>query len=198
MFSRYASAISTSTIMTLGLIYIMQSLITLQPGVITDPTPRYPVDWVRVPIIEDPPQTREHQVDRKDLVEPIVPPDTKIDYSTKNTVGVPLPKQTVLTGPQLSEVGYSDGPLVTMINVQPTYPIRASQAGIEGHVIVEFDVDANGRPLNIRVIEATHNVFIGPSMKAAERIKFKARVVDGTPVMTTGVRKLFRFEMEDE
>lgn len=39
MFARYASAITTSTFMTFSLLFVMQLLIGLQPGVISDKRP---------------------------------------------------------------------------------------------------------------------------------------------------------------
>lgn len=197
MFSRYASAISTSTVMTLGLIYIMQTLITIQPGVIVEPRERDYLDIFRVPEKEPPPRTRDLEIDRQKLVETVIPPTTNVDYSTTQTVGVPVPTQQIATGPIPTSFGQSDGPLVTMINVEPAYPIRALQWELEGYVIVEFDVDASGRPLNIRVVESSHQVFDKAAVKAAERIKFKARVVDGTAVATSNVRKLYRFNLDD-
>jgi len=60
---------------------------------------------------------------------------------------------------------------------------------------VQFDVDADGRVINVAVIEATHPAFARPAMRAAERFRYKARVADGVPVVTPGLRYRFRFEL---
>ncbi len=39
MFARYASAVTTGTFMTFGLLYVMQLLIGLQPGAVSEPRP---------------------------------------------------------------------------------------------------------------------------------------------------------------
>jgi len=84
-----------------------------------------------------------------------------------------------------------------MIKVQPSYPARAAQSGLEGYVIVQFDVRADGTVENAVVLESSNQVFERSALKAASRFRFKPRVVDGVALSTRGVRNLFRFEMED-
>ena len=85
-----------------------------------------------------------------------------------------------------------------MVRVTPVYPIRASTRGLEGYVIVQFDVMADGHVANVVVVESTHAVFDSPAIKAAERFKFKPRVVDGVALVTEGIQNLFRFNLEDQ
>ena len=82
------------------------------------------------------------------------------------------------------------------VRVQPVYPVRAQTQGLEGHVLVQFDVMADGTVTNITVIESSHKVFERSAIEAAGRFRFKARVVDGVPQASYGLRNLFTFEME--
>jgi hypothetical protein len=49
MFARYASAVTTGTLMTFTLLYAMQGLIHLQPGAESEPRTRAIVDWINLP-----------------------------------------------------------------------------------------------------------------------------------------------------
>jgi hypothetical protein len=40
-------------------------------------------------------------------------------------------------------------------------------------------------------------MFETAARRAAERFRFKAQVVDGVPIETTGMQNLFTFRMED-
>jgi len=89
-----------------------------------------------------------------------------------------------------------DGPLVALVRVSPTYPVRAQHAGLEGWVLVQFDVLANGTVTNVTVVESSDRIFESAARKAAARFRFKPRVVDGIPQMTSGAQNIFRFHME--
>jgi protein TonB len=90
-----------------------------------------------------------------------------------------------------------DGPLVPLVRVSPTYPARAQQAGLEGWVLVQFDVLATGTVANIRVVESSAAVFENSARKAAARFRYKPRIIDGVAIETAGVQNLFRFHMEN-
>jgi protein TonB len=90
-----------------------------------------------------------------------------------------------------------DGPPVALVRVSPTYPARAQQAGLEGWVLVQFDVSATGTVTNIRIIESSAAVFENSARRAAARFRFKPRVVDGIALETRGIQNLFRFDMEN-
>lgn len=90
-----------------------------------------------------------------------------------------------------------DGPLVCIVRVRPQYPPAAEARGIEGLVTVVFDVLADGRVANAQVAASSDPVFHKAAIRAAERFRFRPRVVDGQPVATQGVQTSFRFEMDD-
>ncbi len=89
-----------------------------------------------------------------------------------------------------------DGPLVAMVRVSPTYPARAEQMGLEGWVLVQFDVLADGTVSNVSIVDSSHSVFETSARRAAERFRFKAKVIDGVPIGTSGIQNLFTFQME--
>ena len=198
MFARYASAITTGSCVTFGLLFVMQLLITLQPGVRTEAPTRIPVAWIKLKIPELPVTTRKEVVDKKKLTEAEVPP-----VRPRTTGGQePLLVFTADPAPpgptDLTRIGvFTDGPLVAMVRVAPIYPARALTYGIEGYVIVQFDISAEGQVLNVVIIESTDSVFDSAAIKAAERFKFKPRVVNGLALASYGIQNMFRFRLDD-
>jgi protein TonB len=97
---------------------------------------------------------------------------------------------------KITQWGLTDSALINIINAQPHYPVRASQQGIEGHVVVSFDVTEMGTVENVSVIETTNGLFNKAAIEAAYRSRYKPKTVDGTPQVTRGLQKLFTFRME--
>ena len=196
MLQRYASAAAVGTGMTLGLFYVMQILISMQVFHI-DSAPRKPI--VLHPVPEDTPvRPIEELPTREQLAGPIDPAPTPQgpESPTGTKVGFRAPQPP---GPEFGVIDSisADGPLVAMFRVEPAYPPAAIARGLEGHVVVEFDVMPDGRVTNVRVLESSHAVFENNAIKAAERFRFKARVVDGVAQASYGLRNLFRFRMND-
>lgn len=199
MFARYASAVTTGTFVTFGLLFVMQLLITLQPAAKTEPRPRTTVDWIKLKIPPTPVITRKELVDKKKLTEAMVPPAQPRTSGEQEALRVaradPKPPATTT----LTTIGglFTDGPLVAMVRVRPVYPTRALTYGIEGYVIVQFDISAEGQVLNVVIIESTDSVFDSAAIKAAERFKFKPRVVNGLAMASYGIQNMFRFRLDD-
>jgi protein TonB len=197
MFIRFASATAFGIVMTMGLLYVMQGLIHLQDVDIADPRERGILSFAP-----------KHVPEELHIEEHYIPPLQKLTHSE------PQPKiitdrysgpgisvtRTPPTKPNTSGFGTTtfnhDGPLIAVVRVQPAYPVRASAQGIEGFVTVQFDVNADGTVSNISVVESSHRLFEPAAIRAAERFRFKARVVDGVPLATSGMRNRFVFELE--
>jgi TonB family protein len=65
-----------------------------------------------------------------------------------------------------------DGP-VRMSGPQPTYPLEAALSGTSGHVVLSFDLDDSGRPINIAVVSAfPRNRFEDGARRALEKSRF--------------------------
>ena len=197
MFVRFVSAATSGTFITLSLFWVMNHLIAMQPGVIAEDRPRHNLGFL--PELEDRPVVVEDTsiITPEDLTpsEP-TPPRPNVNPGVE-TVGVPMPPPPPPpTGQNGVDGVLGDGPLVAMVRVQPVYPLRAQEQGLEGHVLVQFDVLPDGTVTNVSVIESSHRVFERSAIEAAGRFRFKARVVEGVPQATYGLRNLFTFEME--
>ncbi|EDY86540.1 TonB family protein [gamma proteobacterium HTCC5015] len=90
-----------------------------------------------------------------------------------------------------------DGDFLPIVKVAPVYPRRAAQKGIEGYVVVEYTVNAQGAVENPVVIEADPpGIFNRAATQSALKYKYKPRIVDGKPQPVPGVRTIIRFELD--
>lgn len=198
MITRYFSAASTGTLMTVSLLYVMQLLIGVQPGVITEAAPRFPVDWISKIVKKQPPPP-EPIIDHDTILNPPTPPTRPLggDGSIPITPVLKVPPTVPVTRiPR--DMPMVDGPLVNLVRVKPAYPGPAARKGLEGYVIVQFDVLADGHVANVSIVESSNRVFEGSAMRATMRFRFKPRVVDGVARVSSGIQNLFRFKLESD
>nr|WP_010131794.1 energy transducer TonB [Microbulbifer agarilyticus] len=95
----------------------------------------------------------------------------------------------------------SEGDYLPIVKVQPQYPRRALQRGIEGWVVVEYTVTKNGSVRDPRVVEAftldgkPTTIFNRAAVKSALKYKYKPRVIDGEPIEVPGVKTKISFNL---
>ena len=198
MFANFATAIPTGAAMTFLLIFAMQSLISMQPMTV-DERPRY----ILKPFKFVPPDEKLNLIDFDPADIPEVVPTPPIETSQQypsDGQGISIPTRPPIpreSGSTLANPYGNDGPLVVIVRVQPTYPTAAATNGLEGFVTVMFDVFADGTVGNISILESSSRQFERSAIQAASRFRYKARVVDGVPQISTGVRYRFTYKMDD-
>lgn len=85
------------------------------------------------------------------------------------------------------------------VKKQPEYPSSAQRRGIEGRVVVEFDIDADGNVINPRVLESsTSTVFHRSVLKAISGYKYEPYRLGGQPMGLQGIKEEFRFQLIDD
>ena len=197
MIIRYASAVTSGIFMTLTLFYAMQSLIAMDPFDPVD-TPKR-VRLIFEPTIVDAPLVPTDFTSYKKLFDPIEPPPPRpgpIEGGDKIVVGHPAAPAPAPGPSTLVRNFMHDGPLVALVRVEPAYPARAAQQNLEGYVTVQFDVFANGTVGNITVVDSSHSIFERAAIRATQKFRFRARVVDGVALATRGVQNRFVFRMD--
>ena len=81
--------------------------------------------------------------------------------------------------------------------VKPSYPRQALRRGIEGEVIVQFDIDSSGHVVDPQVINAIpSNIFNNNVLKAIRKFLFSPQRVNGEAVGVQGVQETFTFVIE--
>ncbi len=89
----------------------------------------------------------------------------------------------------------SDGDYLPIVKPAAKYPSRAASRGIEGYCTVEYTVTKTGETRDVKVVDCPESVFARSSIKAAEKFKYKPKVIDGEPIEVPGVRNRFTFQM---
>jgi protein TonB len=96
-----------------------------------------------------------------------------------------------------SGMSSGDGEYLPIVKVAPIYPRRAQTRGITGYCIVEYIVTKTGSIRDPQAVDCQpQGVFESASLKAAEKFKYKPRVVDGEPIEVAGVQNKFTYELE--
>lgn len=196
MIRRLITAAGAGIFVTLGLMFAMGTMIDFGIGAETERRPAPELRFVRQPPPEPTEPIDEPPARIPDVIPP--PPTTLVtDESGPGPIRFTYAQPTAPASPSMRFTGFvSDGPLVSLVRVEPSYPPRAMKLGLEGHVVLEFTVRPDGTTADHRVLESSHRLFEPAAVRAAERFRFKPRVIEGLPVATPGVRNVFRFEME--
>lgn len=79
----------------------------------------------------------------------------------------------------------------------PVYPSMALRRGLEGNVLVEYTINANGKAENIKILEASpRGFFNNATVSALEGASFGVAYQDGAAVNVKGVKKRFVYKIE--
>jgi len=217
MILRFSTSAVVGVFVTLLLFYIMQSLISSGEKALTDDKGLSLVDFVRVKD-EQQLETKKRKPKKPpppDEPPPDVPPqnfNVNVDQSGFSMAGVDI---AVAVDVGVGGFGISDGEYLPIVKVQPQYPRRALSRGLEGYVIVEFTVNAQGAVVDPVVVancawvqairreeaeceDSPNSVFDSAARKAAAKFKYKPKVVDGNPMATSGVLNKIIFELADD
>lgn len=181
----------------IGLFFIMQSLIDTEFEQ-TESKARKIADIV-VPdkVVE----TNLKQAKPEKVEDPEEPPpelepisfDTNMDMNVVNTA----PQAKVSLNLSASGMSSGDGEYLPIVKVAPIYPRRAQTRGITGYCIVEYTVTTTGAIRDPQAVDCDPpGMFDSASIKAAEKFKYKPRVVDGVAIEVAGVQNKFTYELE--
>lgn len=199
---RILIAFALSTLVTLGLFFLMQSLIKAGGSAFTEPPRGSVLDFVRIkqdetvekkerkPKKPPKPETPPPQMQQPQMDSPT--PDAE---GTSMNFAADVAADVSLDGGLALESG--DGEYLPIVKVAPVYPRRALQRGIEGFVIVEFVVTKQGSVRDPVVIEAQpQGLFEQAAIDAALKFKYKPRVVNGEAAEVAGVQNRITFQID--
>jgi protein TonB len=198
--SRFVPITGGAVAATFGLFYLMQGLVAGDSMEFPDTEPRR---WIDI-AIEDikPPVVR--QLDRVTPPPPVEDqpqieiPEVESGGDPVLTAGMaprirPLGAKSTLLQP-----GFSDGEMVPIVRVLPTYPRIAQERGVEGWVTLQFTVSEHGTVEEPVVVDAEpKGQFDRAALRAIKKFKYKPTVVDGQPRATRNVRFRMVFELSD-
>jgi len=184
---------------TFGLFYLMQGLVASEDMEYREPRPPWRLQ-VNIGDIEVEPARQIERVTPPPEPEPA--PEMEIDRSSSldgisfEIGSAPIP-QVQSVGTKL-DLGMSDGERLPLVRVQPIYPRRALEQGVEGWVILQFTVTEAGTVEDAVVVDAEpKNFFDRSALNAIKKYKYKPTVVDGQARATPGVQFRMVFELTE-
>lgn len=197
---RYLVPTAFGGVITFGLLFAMQALVSYDFGELPPPTPVIKVGFTRtVKDTESP--TKPRKIERE--IPPELPAPPPIDVAPVDRPGQAI--HTVEIGideaPLLErDSGFApvtDGDAIPIFRANPTYPPQAKIRGLEGWVTVEFTISAAGTVRSPRVLGSSHRIFERAALRAIRKWRYSPKTVEGRAVERRGIRVRLSFELED-
>lgn len=197
-FARFLTAGALALVVTLGLLLLMHILIQTNLKA-PEEGKSYKIPEIVMPEreiktefdVSKPDKPEEAEEPPPDLPEPEF--DTP-DVAADSIVVAGLKTENLNIGGLTS----MDGEMIPLSVPAPDYPRRAAQRGTEGYCTVQFTVTAQGTTRDIIVVDCPDSIFERSSLRAAAKIKYKPKVVDGNPVDVPGQQYRFIYQMAQE
>lgn len=164
-------------------------------------------DFIRIPT-DSVLQEKKRELPKKQPPPKQPPPPQLSTLATGNPQKIEAPKNA-FAGPMQMQMdfspissvsagaGPSDSDATPVVRVQPLWPRRAQERGIEGYVVVKFKVGTAGQVVDPEITESKPpGMFDREALKAVRKWKYKPKVVDGKPLeyRVTPVRLDFKFD----
>ena len=206
--NKYAAGIGLSVIITTALFFVMVILISLGDSGMKEDTsvkladvvmPERQIDTFMTEV-EKPEQPEEQPED-------IAQPELDLAPLAGVDVSVPKPKTNFAGGGSF----FRDGEYIPLFKVTPIYPRRAQERGTEGFAIVSFTITDSGSVEDARALEGycgdpegpeeemrPCTLFNSASSRAALKLKYKPKIVDGKATSVEGVLHRFTFIMAED
>ena len=199
---RHLSAAFLAIGVTFGLFYLMQALILGKDMKLGEMTGTM-IDFVRLKKDSELDLKKRKMPDKKEPEEPPPPPDLSMARSNKPSqemgdMAFAIDVDVDMGGAGF-EIAASDTDVVPIVRVQPQYPLRASERGIEGWVEVEFIISKLGTVKDPRVINShPSSIFDRSALKAIRKWKYNPKIEDGEPVERPGIKVRLKFELSNQ
>lgn len=123
-----------------------------------------------------------------------------MDVSSLNPM-VDLNLSTAIEGvavnaPQFGEFSVNQQ-VMPLHRVEPNYPAKALQRGVEGYVTLRFNIDELGKTRDIEVVDSNpKRYFEREAMLALRNWKYQPKIVDGKAVVQTGLTVRLEFKLQ--
>ena len=196
---RRAMSVAIGLLTTLLLFLVMQALIKSDINPFTDPGQGQILQFMRLQEEVEIPEDRIRPT-RPPPPEEMPPDLPRVDYDGHDTIGEEIGPRPVLPEKRgLIHPGFeADGEYLPIVKVEPVYPRRAQQGGIEGYVLLEFVVTTSGGVRDPVVVEASPpGIFDQSAINAALKFKYRPRIANGERMEVSGVRNLIMFRLKD-
>ena len=207
--NKYAAGIGFSSAITLALFFVMVILISLGDTGMKEDTSVKLADIVMPDREIDTFMTEVEKPDKpEEQPEDIAQPELDLAPLTGIDVSIAKPKPNFKAGGSF----FRDGEYIPLFKVVPIYPRRAQERGTMGYALVEFTITDTGSVENDQTIEGycsskrpddpevqfrPCSMFNSASARAALKLKYKPKIVDGRAVPVDGVLHRFTYILDD-
>ena len=207
--NKYAAGIGFSSAITLALFFVMVILISLGDTGMKEDTSVKLADIVMPDRDIDTFMTEVEKPDKpEEQPEDIAQPELDLAPLTGIDVSIAKPKPNFKAGGSF----FRDGEYIPLFKVVPIYPRRAQERGTMGYALVEFTITDTGSVENAQTIEGycsskrpddpevqfrPCSMFNSASARAALKLKYKPKIVDGRAVPVDGVLHRFTYILDD-
>ena len=206
-YNKYLAGSAFAAVITLGLFFLMVALINLGDNSLPTDNSRKLGDVIMPDRDID---TLFDNVDKPDepdeQPEDIAQPELDLAPLAGVDVSVPKPKTNFAGGGSF----FRDGEYIPLFKVTPIYPRRAQERGIMGYAIVAFTITETGTvenavslegmcgdPTNPETVFRPCSIFNSAASRAALKLKYKPKIVDGNAVRVDDVPHKFTFILEE-
>ncbi|MEO1150401.1 MAG: energy transducer TonB [Pseudomonadota bacterium] len=194
---RLIIGIPGAIVVTIGLFLLMNSLISKQQDLAEQK------ELVKIDInakVQEVDQIESlSDLQRPELDTPPPPPPATVDPTNRPSIdGVRAEVPKVEVDLDIGTGFNPDRDAQPLVRIPPQYPERCqARAKSLEFVIVQFDVDTQGVPQNIQVVEASSSCFNRAAVRSVERWKYQPKIVDGNPEWRRGVVQRISFQLSD-
>ena len=206
-YNKYLAGTGFAAFITLGLFFLMVALINLGDDSLPTDNSRKLGDVIMTDRDID---TLVDNVDKPEepdeQPEEIAQPELDLAPLAGVDVSVPKPKTNFAGGGSF----FRDGEYIPLFKVTPIYPRRAQERGIMGYAVVAFTITETGTvenaeplegmcgdPTNPETVFRPCSIFNSAASRAALKLKYKPKIVDGNAVRVDDVPHKFTFILED-
>jgi protein TonB len=199
---RHLTAGFFAIIVTFGLFYLMQALILGKDTKLGESGGTM-IEFVRLKKDSELETKKRKMPEKKEPEEPPPPPDLSMSRSNKPSqdmgeMAFAIDVNVDVGGTDVA-IAAADSDVVPIVRVNPQYPLRASERGIEGWVAVEFTISKLGTVKDPHVIGShPSSIFDRAALKAIRKWKYNPKIEDGEPVERPGVKVKLNFDLTNQ
>lgn len=158
------------------------------------------IDFTRMRQDSETATRREEKVEREQP--PVTPEVPQLSLSSQSvggnvvTLAPAIDTAGAMTGLQLG--AGSDRDVMPLVRINPDYPQRALNRGIEGWVQVQFTITEQGTVTDAVVVESSPpSIFDEAALRAISRWRYNPKVEGGVAQARIGMQTIIRFTLED-
>ena len=198
--SRFGVSLIPGVLITFGLLVLMYTLIATSNQKIDEQPPRKIADIFQ-PERDITEQAKEVKPDKPDDAEQPPPdlPDVNEKFDVPdNALSMAAPNLGGDLNVGLGGGFARDSDYIPVYVPQPQYPRRAQSRGVSGYAVVEVTITTSGAVRDPKLLEEyPENYGFGrAALRAADKLKYNPRVVDGKAEEVPGVLYKFSFQIE--